>query len=108
MKNHAMLLDYHMPNDPTPGRTLRCLSFDLDNMFNFDDPISDSIKSSLFFPDYLVKCQLFIVNTLKYKYVLNTYKPNPEILSEIIYCGACKAGFKAVLFTPLETGELEI
>lgn len=45
---------------------------------------------------------------MKYKYTLNTYKPNPEILKEILYCGACKAGFKAVKFSPLDSGESEI
>lgn len=33
-----------MPNDPTPGRTLRCLTFDLDKMFNFEDTIPNTIK----------------------------------------------------------------
>ena len=45
-----------MPNDPTPGRPLRCLQFNLDKMFNFKDPISDNIKNQIFFKDYLLKC----------------------------------------------------
>lgn len=100
MKNHVSLLQYKLYNDSEEilGRSLSCLRVDL----NWFLPFTPNLNQSDFWYGFFTKCALYLVNVIKYAYVINTYKVDSSIASEIFYCGACIPKYRPYLNKKLE------